>query len=185
MLIIDNFLTQFADLQAYAFDAKYQDEVNDIDGVTYPQICRDIPRAIREEVLQRLALIKGAPVTDYTMFLRRSPAGVHCPHQVHSDNSMGVFSFMLYLNRPEHCQGGTSMVRHLETGVAFAPERAEFLDAIRADQNTPDAWAIVQMIDMVPNRGAVFEANTLHRAEPVGGFGEGAEGRVVLTCFFT
>lgn len=184
-LIFDSFLTQFEDLQEYAAHATFKDEVNGVDGVTYPKICRDIPRPIREEVLQRLALINGAPISNYTMFLRQSPAGVHCPHQVHSDNSMGKYSFMLYLNHAEDCQGGTSLVRHLETGIAYAPARLECLEAIQADQNRPDAWAVVDLIPMAPNRGAVFEADQLHRAEPVGGFGEGRGSRVVLTCFFS
>ena len=93
---------------------------------------------------------------------------------------------MLYLNREEDCQGGTSFVQHIDTGVAFAPARAEGILALMIhDQNNDYAWRAYKTIKMASNRGLIFDASAFHRAEPVGGFGtNNKDARVVLTCFF-
>ena len=103
----------------------------------------------------------------------------------HTDDSMGSLSFMLYLNRNEHCIGGTSFVAHKKTGLNSAPTNQKQVEVWRQDTNNFDAWAITGMCPMVENRAAIFEASKMHRALPVGGFGKGAEdGRLVLTMFF-
>lgn len=185
-MIVDGFLRSFDSLRAYADTAKFIDEINQVDGVVYPKICREIPTAIKEEILQRLAIIKGAPLDSYTLFMRQSPEGVVCPHQAHTDNAMGRWSLMLYLNRPEHCIGGTGLLRHKASGIAFAPADDEFLDIIHRDQNTAEAWDVYEVFEMVTNRAAIFDASKIHRAEPVGGYGDSNHNaRLVLTCFFT
>lgn len=184
MIVIDDFLPEFEELQSYAKTATFTDVANDFDGVTYPLICADIPRNLVISVLSQIAKRFGMP-EDPVMFMRRSPAGVPCPHQVHSDASMGTHSLMLYLNAEEDCQGGTSFLSHRLTGIAYNPELPEAVEIIVADQNRTDAWDIRDMAEMRPNRAVIFKADALHRAEPVGGFGDTPENtRVVLTCFF-
>lgn len=184
MLIIDHFLPEFEELQKYAQTAEFTDVVNEFDGVTYPLICADIPRHLVISVLGHIAKHFAMP-KDPIMFMRRSPAGVPCPHQVHSDASMGTHSLMLYLNAEDDCQGGTSFLSHRLTGIAYNPELPEAVAIITAHQNSPEAWDIREQADMRPNRAVIFDASRLHRAEPVGGFGDTPENtRVVLTCFF-
>ncbi|SFQ82468.1 2OG-Fe(II) oxygenase superfamily protein [Pseudomonas sp. NFPP07] len=186
MLIVDNFLPEFEALREYADCAEFKNVVNDFDGVTYPLICRDIPPQIAKSVLTKLSHIVGSEVLNPTMFMRRSPAGIHCPHQVHSDLSMGHKSLMLYLNREEDCRGGTSFLSHKDTGIGYNPGHPTFVSLVVASQNDPDAWDVRDMAEMRPNRAVIFDAARLHRAEPVGGFGDTPENtRVVLTCFFS
>ena len=185
-LIIDGFLPEFDELRNYADVATFLDVMNPYDGVVYPLICAEIPEHIKSSIFQRLEEFKGAEIQNPTIFMRRSPAGIHCPHAVHSDLSMGAHSLMLYLNRSEHCQGGTSFLSHMETGVSYNPESPELTDIIVRDQNDASAWHVVEMIEMRPNRALIFDAGRLHRAEPNGGFGTTAQDiRVVLTCFFS
>lgn len=184
MIVVDDFLPEFQELQAYARTAKFTDVVNDADGVTYPLICADIPDHLKLAVFREIAMIHGSPQSP-TIFMRRSPAGVPCPHQVHSDASMGTHSLMLYLNAEEDCEGGTSFLSHRLTGIAYNPELPEAVAVIVSDQNSPDAWHVNAMASMKPNRAVIFDASALHRAEPIGGFGNTPENtRVVLTCFF-
>ena len=68
------------------------------------------------------------------MFMRRSPVGTKCPHQVHSDASMGLHSLMLYING---YSGGTSLVSHKKTGISYNPEDQEYVDIIEKDLNPP------------------------------------------------
>lgn len=186
MLIIDGFLDSFDSLREYADSASFGTIRNDADGVDYPEICADIPDHVKAEIFSRLESIKGAPVDNPVLFMRRSPAGIHCPHQVHSDKTMGKYSLMLYMNRIEDCQGGTSFLSHKATGIGYNPEWQEFVSIITADQNNSDAWDVRELASMQPNRAVIFDAARLHRAEPVGGFGETPQDmRLVLTCFFS
>lgn len=184
MLVIDDFLPEFDELQKFALSAEFTDVVNDFDGVTYPLICADIPDHLRLSVITMIAEHFAMP-EELTMFMRRSPAGIHCPHQVHSDASMGTHSLMLYLSREEDCQGGTSFLSHRATGIAYNPEHPAAVDMVVKDQNNAEAWDIRDLAEMRPNRAVIFDAARLHRAEPVGGFGSTPEDtRVVLTVFF-
>lgn len=184
MVVIDDFLPEFDELQKYAKTATFTDVVNEADGVTYPLICADIPSHLKFAIYSALEKHFHAPVSS-TIFMRRSPAGVHCPHQVHSDLSMGDYSLMLYLNDAEHCHGGTSFLSHRSLGIAYHPELPEAVAVVEADQNNAPAWKVREVTAMKPNRAVIFDAARLHRAEPVGGFGDTPENtRVVLTCFF-
>lgn len=184
MIVVDDFLSEFEELQRYAQAATFEDVVNPFDGVTYPLICSDIPNHLKLAVFCAIAKHFALPEQP-TIFMRRSPAGVPCPHQVHSDASMGTHSLMLYLNHEEDCEGGTSFLSHRQGGIAYAPTEPLFVGVIVDDQNRPEAWDIREAVSMKPNRAVIFDASRLHRAEPVGGFGDTPENtRVVLTCFF-
>jgi len=180
-LIIDNFIESFGSLLSAAKNGSFVDEVNPIDGVTYPLINRDLSVEVASEIVMKLSDLMRKPIANPFMFMRRSPKGVDCPHQAHSDASMGTHSLMLYING----EGGTSLLRHKESGIAYNPESHEFVNVITRDQNIADAWEITDMVNLVPNRAFIFRSDMIHRAEPIGGFGEGNEARTILTCFFS
>ena len=181
-MIIDDFIESFDELRNAAINNDFAGEVNPVDGVLYPLISSKIPVKVENEIISELSELIGRTIDNPFMFMRRSPEGVDCPHQVHSDASMGGYSLMLYIN--DHA-GGTSLVRHKESGISYNPELQEFVDIVVKDQNNPEAWEITDMINMKPNRAFVFRSDMLHRAEPIGGFGSGSNSRVILTCFFS
>lgn len=175
-VILDDFLPDFAGWRAWADGLKFAPERNPVDGVEYPGICTAVPT---HGTRVRLSAIMGRPVQLHALFLRLSLEGVHVPHQAHHDADMGDFSLMLYLNRPEHCRGGTSLLEHV-SGVD--PD----VDTWKRDTNRPEQWRVVSLCQMVPNRAFVFRSRLWHRAEPIGGFGtDSANGRLVLTGFFS
>jgi len=187
MIVIDDFLPtqEFDELQRYARSAVFADVVNEADSVTYPLICAEIPDDLKFSIYFALTKSFALPKTP-TVFMRRSPSGVHCPHKVHSDLSMGTHSLMLYLNQEEDCDGGTSFLSHRQTGIAYNPEDQISTSIIVNDQNNDDAWQVREMVEMRPNRAVIFDAARLHRSEPIGGFGDSPDNiRVVLTCFFS
>lgn len=166
-MLTDDFLPRevFRHLRAYSVVAEYKPEVNPVDGVEYPLICKEIP----EQVLQYFP--EGS-----TVFLRASPQGVYCPHVHHNDASMGRQSGMLYLNEKEQCRGGTALVVHVDANAT--------VEQMAADANDRSKWVTTAMAPMYPNRYFLFDAGLMHRAEPEGGFGTTPEDRrVVLTCF--
>lgn len=174
--IIDDFLPAevFSALRKHCDKISYQGVVNPVDGIVYPDISVDIPEQVK--------LFMGNPKT---IFMRLSLCGVKAPHQAHTDTLMGRESFMLYLCRSEHCQGGTSLVEHIETGMRSDPKNQEEEAIWKRDTNNPKAWRAYDMARMQPNRAVFFAASLMHRAEPVGGFGTDAKnGRLVLTAFY-
>ena len=183
-MIIDNFLDSFEELKARSKEDCFDDMVSPIDGVTYPLICTSIPANVEREVFEKLGEFIDRDIENPSIFMRRCPKGVDSPNKVHSDISMGLYTCMVYINDPVD-GSGTSLVKHRESGITHNPELEEFVDIVIEDRNNDESWEVLEMIEMVPNRAFIFRADALHRAEPIGGFGEGKEARVVLTCFFS
>lgn len=184
MIIVGNFLNNFDAMRNHFDWLAYDGITNPADGVFYPGVTTDIPEVVRQEVVEKVQSLMGQQVTMNSMFLRLSTEGTYAPHQAHTDALMGQLSLMLYLNREEDCQGGTSFLMH-EDGMSSTPNNTAELETWENDHSNPDKWEAVSLCEMEPNRACIFDANLMHRAEPVGGFGEGpADGRLVLTMFF-
>lgn len=182
-MIVDNFLKTFDKLKFAATHTQYCGLVNPHDGVRYPDITVDIPVECLDEVQDRLDEVMGRPVEIKTIFMRLTSINTSgAPHQAHNDSVMGDFTLLLYLNGGP---GGTSLVKHRETGMEGQPETQEQYEAWLRDTNVPDAWEITDMVYMKENRANIIAAERMHRAEPIGGFGKDAsDGRIVLTAFF-
>ena len=182
-MIVDDFIPSFGPLQQYAQSIEYGGIVNPADGILYPDVTDKIPEFIYDQVQDAIERAMGRDVTINTMFMRlTSRQTFGAPHQAHNDSVMGSFTLLLYLNDGP---GGTSFVTHIETGMDAQPETQEQFEAWQRDTNVPEAWEITEMVNMKENRGNIIEAVRMHRAEPVGGFGEDAtDGRIVLTAFF-
>lgn len=58
-LIIDDFLDDFSRWRSWLDGAEFADVVSDVDGVTYPNICRDIPPALHQEIVAKLRAVAG------------------------------------------------------------------------------------------------------------------------------
>lgn len=183
MNIFDDFIADYESLKLLAANADFSVLQNPVDGVVYPHIFTDIQEHIKRQVIDRIAEIFGREPEAVTMFLRRSPVGAPVPHIAHTDNSMGAFSLMLYLFDNEGA--GTAFIRHKSTGIMYAPESEEFLSIVRADQNKPERWALVDMANAKENRAVIFDSSKFHCAMPIGGFGDGSDARTVLTVFFS
>lgn len=184
-IIIDNFLDDFSSFRGHCDSVSYDGINNPADGVFYPGVSLDIPKGIEDEVINKVTLQEGREIKVNALFLRLRTKGVQEPHQSHTDAIMGRKSLMLYLSRLEDCEGGTSLVLHKRTGLVCNPINQKQLSTWIEDKNTPEEWQIYKMASMMPNRAFLFDANLMHRAEPIGGFGENEKnGRLVLTMFY-
>lgn len=180
-IIIDDFLPDFQGWRKWADDLEYAPVENPVDRVSYPGICASVPTW---GMRQRLSMIMGAGVHINTAFLRLSLAGVSVPHYAHTDKVMGQFSLMVYMNRTEHCQGGTALIRHAD-GMDMHPSSDEEVSLWERDTNQPERWSAYSLCEMKANRAFIFRADLMHAALPVGGFGDSvSNGRLVLTAFF-
>jgi len=184
--IVDDALTDFDRARRWADAATFGDVLSPVDGVTYPGICADVPLLIREQMIDIASIATGEPLTCNFSFARLSLAGVAVPHQAHNDATMGRYSMMLYLNRPEHCVGGTEIVRHVVHGMDHGPQNDCELAAWELDHSQPEQWEVAGGAKMRANRAFVFDAALMHRAAPIGGFGSTQfDGRLVLTGFYS
>ena len=184
-VIIENFLDDFDSFREHCDEIDYAGQTNPADGVFYPDVSVDIPDKVREEILSKLASLFKSEIKVNLMFLRLSKKGTPCPHQAHTDSAQAGYTFMLYLNREQDCVGGTSLVTHKDTDLYKEPTNSTEWEIWNKDKNNPDEWLIYDMADMRPNRACIFPSALMHRAEPVGGFGDTTkDGRLVLTCFF-
>lgn len=180
--IFDDFLTTYSQLKNSAENGEFKDHANNVDSVVYPLVCPDIPNEVTAEIEKKLNELFGRPIKINTIFMRRSPKGVHVPHQAHTDNSMGRWSMMIYMDDLEGA--GTALISHFRTGIAYAPGDNLFINMLGSDIHDSSQWRVDDLIQMKENRAAIFKSHRFHRAEPVGGYGEGIESRVVLTVFF-
>jgi hypothetical protein len=182
IILIDDFLSDFEAFNRYAREIDYSGVVNPVDGVMYPHISTEILSEVAAEVVDKVQQEMGQIVIN-TLFLRLTTRNTKgAPHQAHNDASMGDFSLMLYM---QDGPGGTSFVEHIEEDMKYGPTE-EQLPIWARDTNVPEAWKIHDMAEMKANRVCIFPSNWMHRAEPIGGFGEStADGRLVMTAFLS
>lgn len=185
MITINDALSDYENFRNRCDNFQYNGIKSPFDGVFYPDIA-EIPDDIEQEVKNIIKTTMGFEPNIKTMFLRLSKKGVNAPHQAHTDLSLGEYSLMLYMNRKQDCQGGTSLLQHKETGMIWNPTTSEQEAIWREDTNKPDAWRITDSISMAENKACIFHSGFYHRAEPIGGFGDdNKNGRLVLTAFFS
>lgn len=175
-LIVDDFLEDFARWRTWLDTADFADVVSEVDGVTYPNICSDLPPALHQEIVAKLRAVAGLSQLNW-LFARMSPAGVQPPHWAHNDASMGARSMMLYVNRPEHCRGGTQLLTHVHCGNDVPA------DVWRRDTNANLAWRTTFDCQMQANRAFIFPAKQWHGASFAFGTTQ-ADSRIVITAFF-
>jgi len=182
MIVIDGFLDDYDDFRAHCDNLQYGDVENPEDGVSYPGISLDIPDAIKREILAKAQAVMKKTISRDVTFLRLSKKGVKAPHQAHTDALMGDIGLFLYMGS----DGGTSFVKHKETGMEYNPDSQEETAIWARDTNNYEAWDVLEYIGMKPNRALVFDARRMHRAEPPGGYGDSSSnGRLALISFLT
>lgn len=186
--IIDNFLDDYAALEAHAHTLNYSGVINPVDSVLYPGISVDVPEQFKKEIERKIQQYFN--VSDdlfwasIPLVFRLTLEGTNAPHQAHTDAIMGQYNFILYFNDGDE-NTGTSILRHKDTGIEIAPGDPELLQRLHEETNEYDNWEIVELCQAKKNRAAIIPSKLYHRAEPVGGFGTTPEsGRLVLLCFF-
>lgn len=116
------------------------------------------------------------------------------PARIHIDQSH--WSGILYLSRPEDCQGGTEFFRHKRTGTDRVPMDPESLrkigyssykelqeDILDKDALDRSNWERTMTVPMRFNRLVLLQPHYWHTAGP--GFGDSLEnGRLIYLMFF-
>lgn len=189
-LIVDSFLPteSWQDLRGALLSQDFPDQPNPTDGYQYPfTLVLDDWAELKKDITEQLQGVMGSRVCLRLLVARISTEGTPCPEQAHSDMQIvepsPQYTMVLYMNTQAQSMGGTSLLRHLTMNWQF-----DTLDPFiewRADQNIPEAWDKELMCKMQPNRAFIFASDSIHRSEPVGGFGKDKEeGRLVVVALF-
>ena len=192
-IVIDDFLRKPEEVRAKALGLKYAVQgrypgLNSTEKINIQGLDQAISAIVREPV--------RAPWTDDFSHgsCRIALASDHQAGRIHIDQSH--WSGILYLSRPEDCQGGTEFFRHIRTGTDRVPMDSESLEAagyssykgLQHDILDKDAldrskWELTTTIPMRFNRLVLLQPHYWHTSGP--GFGDSLEnGRLVYLMFF-
>lgn len=143
------------------------------------------------EIHQQLNLYFNTPVNVHVQAFRQGKKGSHIHNFVHADNTCATFAGVLFLNLPEHCQGGTAFWRHRETGWDRQPTADQLQDVGRTvedfakDWQSVDKWELVTLAGMKFNRMIIYPSSMFHSRYPFDGFGQTDEdARLIHAIFF-
>lgn len=190
-LIIDDFLpaSRIDDLRAEAVTLPYYDIR--FGGARYNRL------HIRsnDELKPELEAALGFPIDQQHTFFRRNLAGELAKDEVHQDTEVSQFVAILYLNRPEHCRGGTALFRHRATGRDLYPSEHEIrkagkspkreLEKFEADWHRKEAWEQTRLLEMKYNRLVAYPCAAFHARFPREAFGTTPDdARTIWLSFF-
>jgi uncharacterized protein DUF6445 len=193
VIVIDDFLRNPEEVRRQALGLTYKVEgrypgLNSSEKITIEGLDQIVSHLVYEPV--------RAPWTEDFSHgsCRVALASDDKPGRIHIDQSH--WSGILYLSRPEDCQGGTEFFRHIPTQTDHLPLTPDALkeagyssyDDLKKDILEKDAldrskWELTMTVPMRFNRLVLLQPQYWHTAGP--GFGDSLEnGRLVYLMFF-
>ena len=194
LIIVDDFLEQAENFRATALGLSYPER----EGEYFPGR-NSVQRLALEGLEQEISAIVREPLVPLTNLrshakCRIALAGDDQEAKIHVDPSH--WSGILYLSRPEDCQGGTEFFRHIETGMDRVPIGPKDLaeagfssyeqlqrEIMDRDVHDRSKWECEMVVPMRFNRLVLLRPWLFHTSGP--GFGDRIEnGRLVYLMFF-
>lgn len=119
-------------------------------------------------------------LTPTLSFFRQSPRGQREPNYVHTDQGMGEWTAILYLN-PQPMRGdGTTFWRHRVTGALGS----EMDDALPRDAwRDLEQWEPVSSVIAQMGRALIFPAARFHSRTIAENYGSGDDARLIQVVF--
>ena len=193
LFVIDDFLRNADAVRAEALSLDYRVEgrfpgYNSVQKIRIEGLDQVVSALVREPV--RALETEGGSHGNCRLAL----ASDDQPGRIHIDQSH--WSVILYLSRPEDCQGGTEFYRHIPTGTDRVPMGEAGLKAagyssyeeLQRDILDKDAldrskWELTMSVPMRFNRLVLLSPHYWHTSGP--GFGTSIEdGRLIYLMFF-
>jgi hypothetical protein len=137
-----------------------------------------------------LGIVCGMPVTMELQAFRHGFKGSQLHNKVHADHCCSKLAAVMYFNNIDECQGGTAFWRHKRFKWEFQPTQEELeavnytLDDLGRDWHNEDAWDMVSLAGMRPNRLIIYPSQAFHSRYPFEGFGPKEQGRLIWCGFF-
>jgi hypothetical protein len=188
---IENFLPDALSYREQLLASPFYD-IRHSDGELYKHISVRPP----DEIAPHLAAHLGKKVTLDLCLGRVNYAGEQPNNAVHTDDSYSEFAYVLYLNLPEHCKGGTAFWRHKKHGWLGFPTDQEILRTgkskhriclmLREEMNQLDAWEQIHLEEMAFNKCICYPTKQWHSRWPFEAFGsDKSDARLINVGFFS
>jgi hypothetical protein len=193
LVIVDDFLDNAEALREAGLGLTYPDQQGNFPGRN------SVERINIDGLEQQVSKLLGEPLvpmppTESHAKFRLTLAADKGTAKVHIDRAH--WSGILYLSRPEDCQGGTQFFRHKRTNTDRAPvndreladlgyssQEEMYRDIIKKDTNNDDAWEPTMQVPMRFNRLVLLRPWLWHTAGKA--FGDTPESaRLVYLMFF-
>ena len=189
-LIVDDFLPDPDSIRKTFTELEFYD-MRGPDGEMYKRINVRNP----QEFNGLLAKAVGKPVVQDYSLVRLNYAGEPPNNAIHSDGGYSDFAAVLYMCKPEDCQGGTAFWRHKATNFTALPTEeqvrkvgkkpSQVWEKISKSWNTPDAWQRMGTAEMKFNRIIIYPTKNFHSRWPFEAFGSTPQdGRLIWVSFF-
>lgn len=111
-------------------------------------------------------------------FFRKSPLDQEEPNFIHTDEEMGDWTAILYLNQNPPAEDGTDFWTHKETGKDFGREWL-------SEGNTVERWTLRKHVAAKLGRVVLFSAPLFHSRALAANYGEGEDARLIQVVFGT
>lgn len=195
LTIIDDFLdaNRFkqirAEVLAKGFGTKMIRECKDGPDVPYENVQLDY---MPPDFQERLPYVFGRPLQILKQAFRLGFKDSQLHNLVHSDNCVAQIAAVYFMNLIEDCVGGTAFWRHRKHGWEMMPTQKEIDDAgyslerLAADWQDENAWTLVSLAGMKPNRMITYPTHAFHSRFPFQGFGskDNTEHARLIYCSF-
>lgn len=193
LIIVDDFLDDAQQLRDTALRLTYPEQDgafpgrNSLQRITLSGLAEQVSRIVGEP-LKLMTPPESHAKCRITLAADKGRAKVHVDR--------AYWSGILYLSKPEDCQGGTEFFRHRRTGTERGPVNLEEVAAmgfssmeelhreiIEKDSNDDSKWELTMQVPMRFNRLVLLRPWLWHTAGPA--FGDRIEnGRLVYLMFF-
>ncbi len=162
IVIVDNFFENPEEIRELAFAKTYSEP-----PVGTPRLARTArctvqeARNVVERIVPHVPYINVEELYAFNVLFRYTLAGAQKKTFCHVDKS--TYAAIVYLTKPEHCAGGTSIFRHKPTG----DEIYKVSNAHLYNYNDPNHWELIKQVEMVHNRLVVYPGKFFHSITPV------------------
>lgn len=121
--------------------------------------------------------VLGLKIKVNNSIFRKSPFGQVEPNYIHTDEDMGQYTAILYLNYTHPEEDGTCFWRDRVTGSLTGRCDSEYGKRL-------ENWELVKRVPMRFNRAVIFDSRMFHSRGIEPNFGEGDNSRLIQTVFF-
>jgi len=162
LVIKDDFYPDPDAVRALALAKTYAEPPAGTPRLAVTAICNDVEaKGMLERLEALLPKPAGNPIVGVNILFRYTLASAQKKVFCHVDGCSAAG--IVYLTKPEHCAGGTTIYRHKATGDEIYNRQNRHL----YDFRDPAQWEVIQEVDMAYNRLVMYPGQLFHAITPV------------------
>ncbi len=162
VVIKDDFYKNPDDIRNLALKKSYREPPAGTSQLAVTAICNELEsKAMFNRLQPFLPEEKDNRIIRANVLFRYTLAEINKKVFCHVDGCS--YAGILYLTKPEHCAGGTTIYRHKPTGdEIYRKENRKLYDF-----QDPSQWEIIKEMEMVYNRLVMYPGQLFHAITPV------------------